>query len=64
MIERLESDKLRMISELKESNNHVAEAIELKDLAEREAAHFKSIAQAVEIDNKKLQNPDGSSGTF
>ncbi|KAL9126166.1 MAG: hypothetical protein Q9217_004746 [Psora testacea] len=55
VIERLESDKLHMISELKESNNHIAEAIELKDLAEREVAHFKSIAQAIEIDNEKLQ---------
>ena len=53
--EHLQSDKLRLISELNESNNQATEATQLQDLVEREVAHFKSIAQAVEIDKKKLQ---------
>lgn len=55
MIEQLESDKLNLIAELDKSNHQATEAIELKEMAEKEAAYFKTIVRAIETDKQKLQ---------
>ena len=44
----MKTTKLRLIAELDGSDHQATEATELKNLAEKEVAYFKSIAQAVE----------------
>lgn len=39
-----------MIAELDKSNHQIIEAIELKEIAEKEAAYFKTIVLAIETD--------------
>ena len=50
MIERLESEKLRLSAGLDELNDQVAKATEMKQRAEDEVINLKSIIQTIETD--------------
>ena len=43
MIEQLKTDKLRLTTELNESNDRAAKALELKQLTEEEVTRFNLI---------------------
>ncbi len=55
MIEQLNSDKLKMASDLESLNGEVKNATELKEMAEEEANRLRLAIQEAEMDKQMLQ---------
>ncbi len=55
MIEQLNSDKLKMASDLESVNGEVKNATELKEMAEEEANRLRLAIQEAEMDKQMLQ---------
>lgn len=55
-IERLGTEKLKLTTELKESNDRATEAIGLKQLVEEEVTRLKLTVQRAELENQRLQH--------
>ena len=55
MIEQLNSDKLKMASDLESLNGEVKNATKLKEMAEEEANRLRLAIQEAEMDKQMLQ---------
>jgi len=55
VIEQLNSDKLKMASDLESLNGEVKNATELKEMAEEEANRLRLAIQEAEMDKQMLQ---------